>query len=233
MAVDRSTKLMKYIDPDTGKRSDAAHGYIQPILVTQTNLRVLLQKKVRRVLFRNRKAIGVEYVDKYLPFPQLPDDSKLLNSSADQSCKTVFARKLVILSAGSLSTPQILERSGIGSSSILSAVGIRKTLIDLPGVGANYQDHNRGVAGVYKIDGVPDDTGDAFIRQDPDTLARWYKEYTTGQGPLAWNFVDAGSKLRPTMKELSQMGSAFKEVWDEIYEPNPDKATISTAIAAM
>jgi alcohol oxidase len=111
-------------------------------------------------------------------------------------------------------------------------VGVRN-IVDLPGVGTNYQDHNRGVAGVYRIDGVPDDTADAFIRQDPDTLARWNSEYTTGQGPMAWNFVDAGSKLRPTMKELSKMGPDFKEVWDEIYEPNPDKATISTAIAAM
>jgi alcohol oxidase len=156
-----------------------------------------------------------------------------LNDSADQSRKTVFARKLVILSAGALSTPQILERSGIGSYAIISSLGIKNTVTDLPGVGENYQDHNRGVAGAYRIKGAPDDTADAFIRQDPATLARWNKEYTTGQGPMAWNFVDAGSKLRPTATELATMGPDFREVWDEIYEPNPDKATISTAIAAM
>lgn len=138
----------------------------------------------------------------------------------------------MILSAGALSTPQILERSGIGSSGILSSLGIH-SVVDLPGVGQNYQDHNRGVAGVYRIGGIPDDTADAFLRQDPLTLARWNEEYTTGQGPLAWNFVDAGSKLRPTKKELVKMGPDFKKVWDEIYEQNPDKATISTAIAAM
>jgi alcohol oxidase len=68
---------MKYINPDTGRRSDAAHGYLQPILVTQTNLRILLQKKVRRVLFKNKKAVGVEYVDKSLP---LPDNLTVVSS---------------------------------------------------------------------------------------------------------------------------------------------------------
>lgn len=62
---------MKYINPDTGKRSDAAHGYIYPILANQTNLHILLQKKVIRVLFKERKAIGVEYVEKFLPFSNL------------------------------------------------------------------------------------------------------------------------------------------------------------------
>jgi alcohol oxidase len=59
---------MKYINPDTGRRSDVAHGYLQTILATQTTLRILLQKKVGRILFKNKKAIGVEYVDKSLPF---------------------------------------------------------------------------------------------------------------------------------------------------------------------
>ncbi|KEP48703.1 glucose dehydrogenase [Rhizoctonia solani 123E] len=52
----------------------------------------------------------------------------------------VKAKKEVILSAGTLQSPQILELSGIGDSKILKQNGI-KTLIDLPGVGENYQDH--------------------------------------------------------------------------------------------
>ena len=63
-AVDHTTKLMKYIKPDTGKRADAAHGYIQPILDSQQNLHILLQSKVHRGLFKNNEAIGVEYVAK-------------------------------------------------------------------------------------------------------------------------------------------------------------------------
>ncbi|EKG20064.1 Glucose-methanol-choline oxidoreductase [Macrophomina phaseolina MS6] len=55
---------------------------------------------------------------------------------------TISAAKEVILSAGSLLTPPLLEASGIGNSSILSSAGI-ETLVDLPGVGENLQDHMR------------------------------------------------------------------------------------------
>ncbi|CEL61578.1 hypothetical protein RSOLAG1IB_10142 [Rhizoctonia solani AG-1 IB] len=50
------------------------------------------------------------------------------------------AKKEVILAAGAFQSPQLLELSGIGNSTILEKNGI-KTLIDLPGVGENYQDH--------------------------------------------------------------------------------------------
>ncbi|OJT05709.1 Alcohol oxidase [Trametes pubescens] len=52
---------------------------------------------------------------------------------------TLVARKEVILSAGAIQTPQILELSGIGNQAILEPLGI-ETLIDLPGVGENLQD---------------------------------------------------------------------------------------------
>ncbi|KAI0724009.1 alcohol oxidase [Cerioporus squamosus] len=53
---------------------------------------------------------------------------------------TITARKEVLLAAGSIQSPQLLELSGIGNKTILESVGI-KTLIDLPGVGENLQDH--------------------------------------------------------------------------------------------
>lgn len=49
-------------------------------------------------------------------------------------------RKEVILSAGSLLSPKILELSGIGQKAVLNRAGIRQ-LVDLPGVGKNLQDH--------------------------------------------------------------------------------------------
>ena len=49
-------------------------------------------------------------------------------------------RKDVILSAGSIQSPHILELSGIGNKTILEAAGV-KSIIDLPSVGENYQDH--------------------------------------------------------------------------------------------
>ena len=50
---------------------------------------------------------------------------------------------------------------------------------------------------------------------------------------MAWNFGDAGSKLRPTSEELEKMGPDFQTVWHDVFEKNPDKATITTAIAAL
>ncbi|KAM0350619.1 hypothetical protein ACHAPU_003105 [Fusarium lateritium] len=54
----------------------------------------------------------------------------------------IGARREVIISAGSVQSPGLLEQSGIGSKSVLEAAGI-KQLIDLPGVGENLQDHLR------------------------------------------------------------------------------------------
>lgn len=53
---------------------------------------------------------------------------------------TATVSKEVIISAGSVQSPQILELSGIGNKTLLESVGLQSK-IDLPGVGENYQDH--------------------------------------------------------------------------------------------
>lgn len=54
--------------------------------------------------------------------------------------KSVCATKEIVLSAGSIGTPIILQRSGIGNHSILSSLGI-ETIVNNPSVGANLTDH--------------------------------------------------------------------------------------------
>lgn len=71
--------------------------------------------------------MGLEYTNDIISHPD-----------ADQSPITVKASKFVVLSAGAFGSPAILERSGIGSKVVLDAVGV-KQLVDLPGVGENYQ----------------------------------------------------------------------------------------------
>jgi choline dehydrogenase-like flavoprotein len=61
----------------------------------------------------------------------------------------ITARKEVILSAGSIQSPGLLELSGIGQAAVLAKAGIRQ-LSDLPGVGENYQDHIR-VSNTYRL----------------------------------------------------------------------------------
>lgn len=91
---------------------------------------------------------------------------------------SVAASSEVILSAGSLQSPQLLELSGIGSPTILSSFGI-ETVVDLPGVGANLQDHPT-VVNVYKLKpGIQ-----SLDRMVGATLAEALAEYAKGQGIL-------------------------------------------------
>lgn len=77
---------------------------------------------------RGKRAVGVEYVA-----------NPVFQPDADASqVKTVRAKKLVVISAGTFGSPGILERSGIGAKEVLEKAGVEQ-IVDLPGVGENYQ----------------------------------------------------------------------------------------------
>ena len=65
---------------------------------------------------------------------------------------SVNARQAVVLSAGAVGTPQILQLSGIGPANLLQKYGI-KTIANLRGVGQNLQDHLQ-IRSIYKVEGV-------------------------------------------------------------------------------
>ncbi|KAI0672993.1 alcohol oxidase [Trametes maxima] len=98
------------------------------------------------------------------------------------------ARKDVVLAAGPIQTPQLLELSGIGDKSILKGVGI-KTLVDLPGVGENLQEHPLG-AQDFELSG--DFSTFDLLRNDPAFLAAQQAEYATNHTGV---FTDAISVL--------------------------------------
>ncbi|WP_048438457.1 GMC family oxidoreductase [Caenimonas sp. SL110] len=84
-----------------------------------------------------------------------PDGSKRCTGArvwADSEMVTVTAEREVLLCAGSIGSPQILQLSGIGPSALLKQHGI-DVVLDAPGVGANLQDHLQ-IRAVYKVDGV-------------------------------------------------------------------------------
>jgi choline dehydrogenase-like flavoprotein len=58
----------------------------------------------------------------------------------DKTITTVSAKKEIVLAAGSFGTPVLLQRSGIGPKALLQKAKV-PVLVDLPGVGANLQDH--------------------------------------------------------------------------------------------
>lgn len=102
-----------------GQRSSTATGYLQGL--RQPGLTLETKALARRVLFEGRRAVGVEY---------------------EQHGQVVqaFADREVILSAGPLKSPQLLELSGVGNASLLQGLGI-PVLHHLPGVGENLIDH--------------------------------------------------------------------------------------------
>jgi len=193
----------KYIDFVSGRRSDAASRYLYPH-TDNPMLTILVETRVKRVIFEKGRAVGIEYTADGVGGPVI----------------TARAKKLVVLSAGAFGSPSILERSGIGSSSILKKHGV-PVIVDLPGVGENYQDHVSSILVCYAPDGsnTMDD-----VWMDPEATKMYVDEWEdTGKGKIATNGIEAFVKLRPTKAELNVLGPGFKSRWDSFYENYPDK----------
>ncbi|KAG2072312.1 alcohol oxidase-like protein [Suillus decipiens] len=208
----------KYIDGATGRRSDAAHHYVYN-QAHNPNLQVWDGKRVKRIIFEDKRAVGVEFTSDPVSCPD-----------ADQSSSIVRASKLVVISAGAFGSPTILERSGIGAEAILKRCGIEQ-LVDLPGVGENYQDHNLTIVPYLAADEAV--TMDAIWRGESilqESLAQWN---TGGKSLIAQNGMDSKIKWRPDDEELKAMDSAFQPRWKEFFQDRPDKAVaIFTAFSA-
>lgn len=78
---------------------------------------------------RGKRAVGVEYQQNPRVYPNATKDVVIAR-----------AKRLVVISAGTFGSPALLERSGIGAKKVLEKYGVPQ-LVDLPGVGENYQDH--------------------------------------------------------------------------------------------
>lgn len=103
-----------------GLRSGAAAGYLRPNL-NRPNLTILTHATAHRVLFNNRTARGVAF--------------ETIHGMVE-----AVAKREVILCAGAIRTPAILERSGVGRKDVLAGLGVA-TIADRAEVGENLQDH--------------------------------------------------------------------------------------------
>ncbi|KAJ7629910.1 aryl-alcohol-oxidase from pleurotus Eryingii [Mycena rosella] len=109
---------------NNGSRSTSATSYLAPQYIARPNLHVLINARVTRVLQTATGVFrGVEFVQD-LNGPRY----------------NLTAKKEIVLSAGSVGTPNILLHSGIGDSSALKSLGITP-LHNLPSVGKNMTDH--------------------------------------------------------------------------------------------
>ncbi len=100
------------------RRSSASKAYLAPVERARPNLSVLTGAQVLRLVVEKGRAVGVELAHEGV----------------------IRADREVILSAGAIGSPRLLQLSGIGPADHLQSLGI-SVVLDQPGVGANFQDH--------------------------------------------------------------------------------------------
>lgn len=163
-----------------GRRLSAARAYLHPVM-SRPNLRVVTSAQTTRILFSGTRATGVEFKIRYSAGSVVEVSSGLRRAYGGE----------VIVCAGAFGSPQLLELSGVGNGTELSALGI-PVVADLPGVGENLQDHLE----VYVQYGskLPVSVAPALKwRNRPLVGARWL---FTRSGPGATNHFEAGGFAR-------------------------------------
>lgn len=105
---------------ENGRRVNAARAFLRPAMRRDT-LTVRTDAHATRILFEQRRAIGVQY-------------------TVSGQLREVRARREVIVSAGAINTPKLLQLSGVGPAELLRKLQI-PVVLDQPAVGQNLQDH--------------------------------------------------------------------------------------------
>lgn len=146
-----------------GRRRSAAVSFLRGA-EGRANLTVLTDRRVHKVRFAGRRATGV-----------ILENGEIFDAGRE-----------VVLSAGAIATPKILQLSGIGDASHLRGHGI-EVVADLPGVGENYQDHLEATV-------QAEVSVRSLFRQDKGlAAARHMLQYTlTKTGLLTSNVVECG-----------------------------------------
>jgi choline dehydrogenase len=125
-------------------RSDARINHYDGMTETRRNYYILAEYTVSKIILDGRKAVGVEY---------LP--------TAGGISAQILANKEILVAAGAIHTPQLLQLSGIGPRSLLEGLAI-DVVADLPGVGANLQDQANGAI-LYTFQGNATPNADTLL----------------------------------------------------------------------
>ena len=122
-----------HVNQKKGLRWSSARGFLKSIIDSRDNLEVLSGVTIDKLIIDGGRVTGVQF---------------------DRQGEQVIARAAgeVVLSAGSLGSVAIMERSGIGRGQVLAQHGI-PVVLDKPGLGENLQDHLQ-IRSIYKVHGV-------------------------------------------------------------------------------
>lgn len=149
------------------RRSSAASAYLRPAR-GRANLTVRTGALVSRIVVENGRAVGVELIQ--------------------NGAKTVLrCEREVLLAAGAINSPRLLQLSGIGPADHLRSVGV-PVVLDLPGVGENLQDH----LDLYAIAECTGDHTYDNVARPHRTLAAGLQYLLTGKGPVASTLFETG-----------------------------------------
>lgn len=175
-------------DPKTGERAHAGVGYYAPV-AGRENLHVVTGAMIDNVVLDASNpgdvvATGVVFTH-------------------GGNTYTATAKKEVIISAGAMASPAILERCGIGSRDLCNQLGIQN-ILDLPGVGENFVDHiMAGIA--YEVN---DDVPTADVMRDPAVINQLMQQYQSKKsGPLAhgvghsFAYIPLTNSIEPAFSE--------------------------------
>jgi choline dehydrogenase-like flavoprotein len=147
-----------------GRRWSSAQAFLREA-ENRANLTIMTETKVGRILFEGKRASGVELLDG----------------------RKLTATREIVLTAGAIATPKILQQSGIGDAGLLGSLGI-PVVADLPGVGENFQDHLE-----VPVQGETRDPISILGHDKGMKAAMHMARYLlTKQGLLASNVVESG-----------------------------------------
>ena len=161
-----------------GRRMSASRAFLRPAM-KRPNLTVITRAHTTRVLFEDKRAVGVEY-------------------KRAGKLQQVFAQREVVLSAGAVNSPQLLMLSGVGASEALQSFGI-DVVHQSPAVGQHLQDH----LGIDLILKTRIKTLNDTLHPWWGKLLAGVQYLTTLSGPLSLSLNQGGGFVR-TQPELKQ-----------------------------
>ncbi|XP_060865669.1 glucose dehydrogenase [FAD, quinone]-like isoform X2 [Metopolophium dirhodum] len=185
-----------------GERMSTNKAFIRPIRKKRKNLTVLTDAHVTRILIEKKRAIGVEFLYK-------------------KKIRTVFAKKEVILSAGSLNSPKILMLSGVGPKKHLDKMKIK--VVKNLAVGRNLQDHVTSDGVVIRVKKTATDKPLKEKKEDAVLYKKKRKGPLAATGPLQCG-VFLQTKYEDTL-DLPDINYAFDNANEKDWIIDPANAT--------
>ncbi|MBT5911554.1 MAG: choline dehydrogenase [Rhodospirillaceae bacterium] len=190
------------VTQNKGRRWSTAKAFLEPAL-KRSNLRLEIKAHTLKILIEDKTAVGVVY-------------------QQSGKIKTIRARKEVIVCAGAVQSPQILELSGIGDAKVLSDRGV-KVLHELSGVGENYQDHYivRQTWKIKKRITLNEQTKGLFLFKELLKYAVSQKGIMTFPGGILSGYIATRPEVSTPDIQYTIVHASFKDVKKRVFDNHP------------